>query len=198
MDLRLYFTELPANAALTALDKRLDHLAQKQEPLDGGRRLWITYVPQTRNRPFLHAKPFDIFVSPLRFSTSEIEDFRVGIGVVPKRCMICRAADDAADTIVVLFAIAVEIMSRCGALLRIDDKLGRKMFHIDERELDFPVICLDEFPGAVYEVAHETPDGELGLEWFVDARWICAWNERQNQNSNNSKEFSRFASLDYS
>ncbi len=198
MDLRLYFTELPQPSVLAALDRRFETLARKQEPVDGGRRLWITHVPETSTRPFLNAKPFDIYVAPLRFSASQIEDYRIGIGVLPKRCMICRASDNAPDTAEVLFAISSEIMSRCAALLAIDESLGRRMFQIDERELEFPSQYLDNYPGCVYEIAHELDDGELQMEWFVDARWLQAWLARRHSQSGSGQEFSRFSSLDYS
>ncbi len=200
MDLRLFFTELPSAPTLNALDKRLDSMAKAQESLDGGRRLWVTHVPETITRPFLNPKPFDIFVSPLRFSASEIEDFRMEIGSVPKRCMICRAHDETHTTLEVLFAIVAEIMTRTPALLAIDDALGKKMFQIPEREPEFPAQCLDDFPGCVYEVAHENSEGDLTLEWFVDGRWLKAWLSKKYMQSGQTKtsENSRFASLDYS
>lgn len=199
MDLRLFFTELPSNSVLTSLDKRIDALAKMQEPIDGGRRLWITHVPETITRPFLNPKPFDILVSALRFSNSEIEDFRMEIGVAPKRCMICRAHDETHATIEVLFAIVAEIMTRVPALLAINDELGRKMFRIHELEPEFPAQCLDDFPGCVYEVAHENSEGDLTVEWFVDGRWLKAWLTKKYLQSGNPRtsENSRFASLDY-
>lgn len=199
MDLRLFFTELPPASALHALDKRLDTLAKSQEYIDGGRRLWITHVPETVTRPFLHPKPFDILISALRFSASEIEDFRMEIGTEPKRCMICRTHDESHATIEVLFAIAAEIMTRTPALLAIDDKLGRKMFHIHALEPEFPTQCLDEFPGSVYEIAHENSEGDLNVEWLVDGRWLKAWLTQKYLQTGQTKtsENSRFASLDY-
>ncbi len=198
MDLRLFFIELPPESVLAALDRRLETLARRQEAVSGGKRLWITHVPETQTRPFLHARPFDIFVSPMRFNSSLREDYRVGLGVEPKRCMICRAQDDSCENAEILFVLCAEIMAKCSALLGIDEKLGRLMFKIDERELEFPSQCLDEFPGCVYEVAHEMDDGDLGVEWFVDARWLKAWISKQHPLQSSHPEASRFSSLDYS
>ncbi len=200
MRLRLFFTELPAESTLNALDRRLSALARSQEPIDGGRRLWITHIPETITRPFLHARAFDLFVSALRFSNAEIEDFRIGIGATPKRIMICHAPDDSPESLEICFAIAAEVMSRCAALLNISESLGKQMFHIKPPfDDEFPSHLLDDFPGSVYEVAHEKADGDLGLEWFVDARWLRSWSQQhyRHLDADAHSEVSRFSSLDY-
>ena len=200
MRLRLFFTELPAESTLNALDRRLSGLARSQEAIDGGRRLWITHIPETITRPFLHARAFDLFVSALRFSNAEIEDFRIGIGAAPKRIMICDSPDDSQESLEICFAIATEVMSRCAALLNINEALAKQMFHLKPPfDDEIPPHLLDDFPGSVYEVAHEKPDGDLGIEWFVDARWLRAWTQQhyQKNKSEEHSESSRFASLDY-
>lgn len=198
MYLRLYFVEIPSESMFSAIDRRLETLARRQEPIEGGRRLWITHVPETQTRPFLHARPFDIFVVPMRFSNAQREEFRVSLGAEPKRCMVCRAMDDTLESMEVLFVLAAEIMARSASLLCLNEKLARQMFHIDEREIDFPVQCLDDFPGSVYETAHELEDGDLGIEWFVDARWLKAWISKQHPQNGLHSDGSRFSSLDYS
>ncbi len=197
MELRLFFTQLPSEAMLIALDRRLSSLAGNQEALDNGKRLWITHVPETASRPFLHAKPFDMFVHPVRFSASQAEEFRVGLGCVPKRCMFCCSPDDSSDAQEVLFAIVMEVMALCPALMAIDERLGRTMFHVDERELEFSSQYLDEFPGGVYEVAHEKENGELGVEWLVNSVWLGAWRSKSFRHCRQSADHSRFSSLDY-
>ena len=198
MYLRLYFVEIPSDSMFSAIDRRLETLARRQEPIEGGRRLWITHVPETQTRPFLNARPFDIFVVPMRFSNARREEFRVSLGAEPKRCMVCKAPDDTPECSEVLFVLASEIMARSASLLCLDEKLARQMFHIDDQELDFPAQCLDDFPGAVYEIAHELECGDLGIEWFVDARWLKAWISRLHPQNGLHPEVSRFSSLDYS
>ena len=195
MDLRLFFIEQPQASTLALLDRKISGLARRQEPIDGGRRLWVTHVPETATRPFLEARPFDIRVAPVRLSAAETEDFRIGVGAAPTRCMVCRSADDESATLEVLFAIAAEVMSHCAALLEITDGVGRRMFPIDPWECDFPAQLLDTFPGTVYEIAHETDEGDLAMAWLVDARWVRAWIGRHAERP--SATVSRFASLDY-
>ena len=198
MDLFLFFTELPQPQILNTLDKKLNSLSRSFEPIENGRRLWLTHVPDTATKPLLHPKPFEIRLSTLRLSSAEIEDFRVGLGVTPKRVMICHPPDDSAVSEQMMFAIAFEIVTKCNALLRIDDKTGLRMFNLIEKgEDEFPSQLLDDYPGSVYEVAHETCEGDLGVEWFVDSRWLHAWMSRKYQRKSQNSETSRFATLDY-
>lgn len=199
MNLFIFFCELPTQAALEALDRRLSTLSKNQDPLPNGKRLWITHVPDTATRPFLHARPFDIFVSPIRFSNSEIEDYRVSLGQVPKRQMICRCDDDSPESLEVMFCLAVEVMTRMNAFMSLSEDLIRTMFHTEETDTDFLAQHLDDFPGLVYELAHEQADGELRLEWFVDARWLRSWLVKQHRDARftPNSTTSRFASLDY-
>ena len=199
MNLFIFFCELPTQAALEALDRRLSTLAKTQDPLPNGKRLWITHVPETATRPFLHARAFDIFVAPIRFSTSEIEDYRVSLGQVPKRQMVCRCENDSPESLEVMFCLAIEVMTRMNAFLSLSEDLIRLMFHTTATDTDFLAQHLDDFPGLVYELAHEQSDGELRLEWFVDARWLRAWLSKQHHDAKftPNSTTSRFASLDY-
>ena len=54
------------------------------------------------------------------------------------------------------------------------------------------------YPGQISEIAHERSDGDLWVEWIVDARWLRAWIDAKNRHRGVEKndEFSRFASLD--
>ena len=200
MRLRLFFTELPQESTLNALDRRLVAMARSQEAIGGGKRLWMTHIPETVTRPFLHARAFDLFVSALRFSNAEIEDFRIGIGVAPKRVMFCESPDDSPESLEISFALAFEVMSRTAALLNISEDLAKRMFRLKPPfDDEFPPHLLDDFPGSVYEVAHEKADGDLGVEWFVDAKWLRAWMQLhyKKPNEDERSETSRFSSLDY-
>ena len=199
MNLFIFFCELPTQAALEALDRRLNAFSKTQDPLPNEKRLWITHVPETATRPFLHARPFDIFVAPIRFSSSEIEDYRVSLGQVPKRRMVCRCEDESPESLDVMFCLAVEIMTRMNAFLSVSEDLIRTMFQTEERDIDFLAQHLDDLPGSVYELAHEQADGELKLEWFVDAKWLRSWLAKRHRDARftPNSTTSRFASLDY-
>lgn len=199
MELRLFFIEQPSPSVLELLDRRIGSLACRQESIEGGRRLWITHIPETSSRPFLHARPFDIYVKSVRLSRSEIEEFRMGIGIAPVRCMICRSRDDDVASCEVLFAIVAEVISICHALLEIPEHVGRKMFHIASPDDDFDPRLFADFPGTVHEIAHETEEGDLMTVWLVDARWIRAFLAAGQLLLKAQKlgEFSRFSTLDY-
>lgn len=200
MDLELYFIELPAEAAIQALDRKLANLSPKIERLSEGQRLWVTHVPETSTRPFLIPKPFDILPRPLRLTNNALEEYRVGMGAAPQWHWTCRSHEDSEASCDVLLSIAIEIMSLCGALLCIDDPLGMKLFGPDALDDHFNTNVFAHYPGKAYEVAHETPDGDLCMTWFVNARWIRAWRKRHQipETKNQTPESARFASLDYS
>lgn len=200
MDLQLFLPSQPTESTLHLMDKKLAGFAQSQEKLAYGRRLWISRIPQTQMRPLLHAQPFDLLFMPLRLSNDQIEDYRVGMGTEPKHVIICRNQTDDKDTAMILFALSLEMMTCTGALLVINPGLGHRMFQVPSFYGDeFPTHFLDDFPGSVYEVAHEGCDGILGLEWLVDAHWLRSWLSTTHKNFNKPEnpETARFASLDY-
>ena len=200
MELKLFLPGQPPESAIHAMDKKLAGIAQSQEILDSGRRLWISRLPQTQMRPLLHAQPFDLMFKPLRLSNDEIEDYRVGIGAEPKHAIVCRNQADDKDTTMILFGLSLEIMTCTNALLSINPSLGQRMFHVPAfYGDDFPTHFLDDFPGSVYEVAHEGIDGILSIEWLVDAHWLRTWlsSTHRSFNKPDNPETARFASLDY-
>ena len=197
MDLCLYFMELPTGGALASLDRRLDKLSRVQEPVEHGRRLWITHLPETSSRPFLHAKPFDILVLPVCFSDSEIEDYRLGLGAEPKRRLICRGHEVIPAVVEVQFGLVSDIMASCASLLCLTPPLAARMLGADPMGDDMTISRLDSLPGSVFEVVHEDARGELHVEWYVDGTWLRAWMTARRRNAQQPPVTSRFASLDY-
>ena len=200
MLIHLYYTALPSQQALNALDKKLSHIAKSQETIDGGKRLWITHVPETVSRPLLHPLPFDLLVFPLSLPSTLLEEYKISLGTAPKRCLLCRSADDSLPAFDILLALAREISTTTGAFLSIDDQLGYRMLGPDPLDDSFNINALHSFPGRVCEIVHETNDGDLNVEWFVDAPWLCAWLHHHYAplNASRPSSASRFASLDYS
>lgn len=200
MLIHLYYTALPPQQALNALDKKLSHIAKSQEAIDGGKRLWMTHVPETASRPLLNPIPFDLLVFPLSLPCTLLEEYKLSLGTAPKRCLLCQTADDSLPAFDILLALACEISSTTGAFLSIDDQLGYRMLGPDPLDDSFNIHALHSFPGHVCEIAHETDDGDLRVEWFVDATWLCAWQHHHYapRNTSPSSSYSRFASLDYS
>lgn len=201
INIKLFYFSLPDASQLSALDKALERIAKKQEALGTGKRLWITSSPNHIYRPFLKARPFDMRVDSLSFSQSEIEEFRVSVGVAPKRRLSCSSQIDDRDSLGILLELALEIMQHTKAFLKLDDALARQLFEISAIEEEFPSQLLAHFPGNVYEVAHELADMGLSIVWLVDARWLRAYLFNKNQALNLGEERQdiacRFATLDY-
>lgn len=210
MDIRLLYMELPTVAESGALDRKLKKIADVQEPLDGGKRLWITRIPETIYRPFATPKPFDILVGVPRLGDTQIEEYRMEIGTAPKRYIDCRSYEESSTAIEVLTALAREIMACTHAFMRIDRQLffrlaanfSREKCHsefLDDSEI---AAILQQFPGKLAEIAHEKENGDLVVEWIVDAHWLQAWCDKMHRPSPehgqvDREAFSRFASLDY-
>ena len=134
MDIRLIYREVPDTTSCAALERKLKSIAPVQESIDGGKRLWLSYMPETVYRPFAKPRAFDILVGATRLSDGEIEEFRMGMGTVPKRCLICRSfasgsrSSSEENTIIdVLFGIVFEIMTTTSALLCLDSATLRRI-----------------------------------------------------------------------
>ena len=200
MELHVILTHQPSSGDIRALENKWLSLSRSQERIEDGKRLWMTHVPATQMRPLLHAKPYDIIERHPRLNHAELEDFRIGIGAEPKHITAFKSPDDSETSRMILFTLALEMMTQLRGLLQIDIKLGQYMFGLSPVYGDeFPAHLLDNYPGSVYEVAHENDECMLGLEWYVDAYWLRSWLIRFHQSlkpSDNS-DFSRFASLDY-
>ena len=132
------------------------------------------------------------------------------MGTVPKRCLICRSfasgsrSSSEENTIIdVLFGIVFEIMTTTSALLCLDSATLRRISGNDPAWADDDdeswKAQIYRYPGQISEIAHERSDGDLWVEWIVDARWLRAWIDAKNRHRGVEKndEFSRFASLDY-
>lgn len=210
MDIRLIYREVPDTTSCAALERKLKSIAPVQESIDGGKRLWLSYMPETVYRPFAKPRAFDILVGATRWSDGEIEEFRMGMGAVPKRCLICRSfasgsrSSTEENTIIdVLFGIVFEIMTTTSALLCLDSATLRRISGTDPAWADDDdeswKAQIYRYPGQISEIAHERLDGDLWVEWIVDARWLRAWIDAKNRHRGVEKndEFSRFASLDY-
>lgn len=219
MDIRLIYREVPDAASCAALDRKFKNVSSVQESICGGRRLWLSHMPETVYRPFAKARPFDILVGGTRLSDGESEEFRMGMGAIPKRCLICRSHSKDSDgtceqtvdarrdceenaVVDVLFALALEIMTTTSALLCLDNAILKRMFGFDSRwptDDDMWKAKISQYPGQIAEIAHECADGELWIEWIVDARWLRAWIDVRNRRRGDvsREEFSRFSSLDY-
>lgn len=199
MKLDIYFLAIPDEAASAAIDKWIASIAKNAEPLRLGMRIWLTHLPETATKPFLHARPFDIVTQPLKISASMREEYQVSLGASPKKHMTCCTEGDDDASFEVLVAIVLEIMKRTGRVfMSLDNDLGARMFGPGRLGDPFDVFKLESLPGAAYEVAHESDEGELSVEWFVDARWLRAWQQHKSMSRNTGETFSRFASLDYS
>ena len=200
MELKLLVPNQPSHIDIHVIEKKVSGFSQSQEMLSNGCRFWISRLPQTQMRPLLHARPFDILSMPLRLSRDEIEDYRIGIGTEPKNLILCSTPDETEDAHFILFCLSLEVMTHTRALLMINPDLGHQMFDIPAfYGDDFPAGLLDDYPGSVYEIAHEGEEGDLIQEWLVDAHWMRSWlnHTHQKQNKSNSPQTERFASLDY-
>jgi len=202
MDLELNLVSIPDETALGAVDRWLSSLARQETAIHGGRRLWLTHVPETAVRPFLEARPFDILVAPVYLGASAQEAYRMSLGAFPTRRVICRANDDSKTSLEILLVLATELMQRWRAYLCIDAALGRRLVSLPEHDDEFDGRCLSRFAGTVYEVAQELGEDELEMRWLVDVCWLRAfraWRERRCPSSHDMGEpcFARFSSLDY-
>lgn len=218
MDIRLIYREAPDASCCAALDRKLRHIASAQEAIDGGKRLWLSRVPDAMCRPLANPRPFDVIVSAARLSDDEAEAFRLGLGAIPKRRMICRCYEKPSEigtdsesaqqreentAIDILFAIAFEIMTTTSALLCITGDLMHRM------QGNSPLQMPDDdahwkseiyrYPGQISEIALEIGDGDLSVMWIVDARWLRAWTDERNRRRGlcAGEKMSRFATLDY-
>ena len=200
MELQVILTHQPSSNDVRALEKQWVSLSRSHEPIEDGKRLWLTHVPATQMRPTLHAMPYDIIEKHPRLNHAESEDFRIGIGAEPKHITLFKSPDNSETSRMILFYLALEMMTHLRGLLQIDVRLGQEMFGLSSVYGDeLPIHLLEKIPGSVYEVAHENDEGMLGLEWYVDAYWLRSWLDRFHHSlkpSDNS-DFSRFASLDY-
>jgi len=200
MELKLLVPNQPSHIDIHVIEKKLSGFSQSQEMLSHGCRFWISRLPQTQMRPLLHARPFDILSVPLRLSRDEIEDYRIGMGTEPKSLITCSTPDETDEARFILFSLSLEVMTHTHALLSVTPRLGHMMFDIPAFYGDeFPAHFLDDFPGSVYEIAHEGEEGELVQEWLVDAHWMRAWlsHTHQEQAKSSQSQTERFASLDY-
>ncbi len=198
MKLDVYYLVIPDEAALASMDKWISSVAKNSTATDGGIRIWLTHVPETATKPFLHARPFDLISKPVKISASVREEYQVSLGAAPKKHMICSMDGDDEAGFEVLMSIVLEVMKRTKQVyLSIDNDLGARLFGPGRFGEPFEVSKLKNLPGAIYEVAHEDDDGELSLEWFVDDRWMRAYQQSRKLVDKPTETFSRFASLDY-
>lgn len=201
MDINLVYFALPDASQLAALDKALERIAPKQDALGTSKRLWINASPNHMYRPFLKARPFELHVDRPQYTQSEIEEFRLSMGMVPKRRLTCTGPEEGEDNFGILLELALEVMQHTKALLKLNDDLARRLFKLPPDQDEFPSQLLAHFPGNVYELAQELDDMGLRVAWFVDARWLRAYLKREHQRLCSSEERQdpccRFASLDY-